>query len=263
MNMLKESNIFYTLPEVWDFCLEKIYDKTSFVDGFIKFLHTNNISNKNLILDAGCGSGFPSIDLIERGYRVIGTDKSSEMVRQVKINAKKRNISIEAHHVMWSELSKKFDQIFDLVYCRGNSLVYAASWEQNWIAPSRSLEEIGKAINNFYQILKTEGKLYVDVTNKNEIPHAEDIGIVDTKQGPVKINWKIKHDTKNKVRTWIITLKFLDSGKEKIYPSYSYLIDYNELINLFKKTGFSKVEETTINGEDNYNVYVAYKTIRK
>ncbi len=257
--MAKILDIFYTLPEVWDFCLEKIYNKPKFVKGFIKFLNNNNITNKYLILDAGCGSGFPSIDLIEKGYRVVGTDKSSEMVRQVKINAKNRNISIEAHHVMWSELSKKFDDVFDLVYCRGNSLVYAASWEQNWIVPSRSYEEIKKAASNFYQILKTGGKLYVDVTNKKEIPHKKNIGTVNTKQGPVNITWKIERDTENKIRTWTIILKFLNSGKKKIYPSYSYLIDNNELTKLLKNVGFNKVKETQIDGENNYSVYIAYK----
>lgn len=125
-------SIFYSLPEIWDFCLEKIYDKPVYVRGLIDLLTSCGITMKSRILDAGCGSGFPAIDLVERGYRVTASDKSSEMVRQIGLNAKGRGLKIEAHHCMWSGLERFFSKnMFDFVYCRGNSLVYAASWEQN------------------------------------------------------------------------------------------------------------------------------------
>ncbi|MBI3627366.1 MAG: class I SAM-dependent methyltransferase [Candidatus Sungbacteria bacterium] len=252
-------DIFYSLPEVWDFCLEKIYDKKEYIDGLIELFKKEGISKKSLILDAGCGSGFPSIDLIERGYRVIGTDKSSEMVRQVQLNAAKRKVSIEAYNTMWANLAKQFGPVFDFVYCRGNSLVYAASWEQNWIVPGRSREEIERAIQNFYAVLKPGGKLYVDVTNKDEKPHKENIGIVKTKEGEVEIVWEIEHDANAKVRTWTIALRFLDSGLRKAYPSYSYLLSHTELVDYFEKARLKDIKEIKINGEKNYNVFLGTK----
>lgn len=257
---MKDSDTFYSLPEVWDFCLEKIYDKPKYVQGLLGILTKYDVTTNSLLIDAGCGSGFPTLDLIEKGYRVIGTDKSSEMVRQIQLNAKKRGISIEAYHVMWSGLSKRFDPIFDFGYCRGNSLVYAASWEQNWIVPDRSREEIGAAISNFYQILKPGASFYVDVTNSNETPHTTNLGIVETQHGPIDITWAIERDIQNKVRTWTITLKFLKSGLEKVYPSYSYLFSSDELINFFQTAGFKKVEQRmAVKGENNYDVYIAKK----
>lgn len=257
---MKQSDTFYSLPEVWDFCLEKIYDKPLYVQGLLEILTKYNVTKKSLVLDAGCGSGFPTLDLIEKGYRVIGTDKSSEMVRQIQINAQKRGISIEAYHVMWSELSKRFDSIFDFAYCRGNSLVYAASWEQNWIVPDRSREEISKAVRNFYAVLKPGAAVYIDVTHKSEKPHKEILGVVETGRGPVDITWEIKLDTNNKIRTWTITLKFLNNGLEKIYPSYSYLLSGDELMNFFQTAGFKKVEQyVPVKGEGNYDVFIAQK----
>lgn len=257
---MKKSNIFYSLPEVWDFCLEKICDKQLYVQDIIEILPQYNITKKSLILDAGCGSGFLTLDLIGKGYRVIGTDKSSEMIRQIQLNAQKRGISIEAYYVMWSELSKRFDSIFDFAYCRGNSLVYAASWEQNWIVPDRSREEIDKAVRNFYDVLKPGAAVYIDVTNRNEKPHKESLGVVETGRGPVDIIWEIERDMSNKVRTWTITLKFLNNGLEKTYPSYSYLLSGDELINFFQTAGFKKVEQyVSVKGESNYDVFIAQK----
>ncbi len=258
--MPKPTDIFYSLPEVWDFCLEKIYNKKKYVNGLIDVLSNYDITKLSLVLDAGCGSGFPSIDLVKKGYRIIATDKSSEMVRQIKLNAKTEKVSIEAYNTMWSDLANKFEGVFDFGYCRGNSLVYAASWEQNWIVPQRSREEIYKAIQNFYKVLKSGGKMYIDVTNKNEKPHQENIGTVNTKQGPVKIDWQIGHDFRNMVRTWTITLKFLKTGKESKYPSYSYLLPHSELLNFFKKAGFRRIDKyVKVKGEDNYNVFIGYK----
>lgn len=257
--MKTQEDIFYSLPEVWDFCLEKIYNKPLYVKGFIEFMGAFGITRKSLILDAGCGSGFPSIDLIKNGYKVIAVDKSSEMVRQVKINAEKRGTSIESYHTMWRDLSKKFGPVFDFVYCRGNSLVYAASWEQNWIVPSRSKEEIFNAIRNFHEILKPGGIAYVDIRKKNEKPHSENIGTVKTKNGPVGITWKIGHDYKNKIRTWTIILNFLNTEEKKTYPSYSYLLDHKDLIRLFEDAGFRKVEECRVKGENNYSGYIGHK----
>ncbi len=258
-NIISEENIFYTLPEIWDFCVSKIYNKEKFIKGFIEFLNLHTISEEDLILDAGCGSGFPALDLRERGFYVIGVDKSNEMIKQIKTNAYKRGISIEIYHLMWSDLSSKFNSVFKLVYCRGNSLVYAASWEQNWIHPKRSIEEIKNALYNFYQVLDKKGILYIDVTHKKEKPHKRNIGKVYTNYGPVNITWEIKHDTKNKIRTWVATLDILDLHRELTFQSYSYLIDHRELVDIVKKIGFSSIEETKIKGENNYTVYMAKK----
>ena len=173
--MPKKSDIFYSLPEIWDFCLDKIYHKKEYLKGLENFFKSECISKKSLIMDAGCGSGFPALDLISRGYNVVATDKSLEMIRQIRLNAKKRNVKINAKHIAWSELSEKFKGVFDLVYCRGNSLVYAASWEQNWVVPKRSEEEIFEAVSNFYKILREKGKLYIDITKHNEIPHKKTV----------------------------------------------------------------------------------------
>ncbi|MBI5733345.1 MAG: class I SAM-dependent methyltransferase [Candidatus Kerfeldbacteria bacterium] len=258
--MPKQIDIFYSLPEVWDFCLEKIYNKKRYLAGLIGLFNHYNITNRSLILDAGCGSGFPSIDLVKKGYRIVATDKSSEMVRQIRLNAKKENVSIEAYNIMWSDLANRFEGVFDFGYCRGNSLVYAASWEQNWIVPQRSREEIYKAIYNFYKVLKPGGKMYVDITNKDEKPYQKNIGMVNTKQGLVKIDWQLSHDIKSMIRTWTITLNFLKTGKESKYSSYSYLLPHGELLDFFTKAGFKRIDKyVKVKGEGNYNVFVAHK----
>ena len=252
---------FYSLPEVWDFCLEKIYNKEKYAQGLIDVMKSLGVTKKSKILDAGCGSGFPALDLIADGYTVTATDKSSEMVRQIGLNGKRRGLTVEAYHVMWAELSRFLrNESFDFIYCGGNSLVYAASWEQNWIVPARSREEIQVAIKNFYEVLSPGGHLYVDLTQKNEKPHEVDLGLMQTSQGPVRLTWRIEHNLVHKIRTWTMRLVFDETGAEKSYPSFSYLLSGDELVEFLTAAGFSKVRTgVRVVGEKNYDVFIARK----
>lgn len=253
------SQTFYSIPEIWDLSLEHYYIKQLFLKGFLDLLGQNNIPRSSLILDAGCGSGFPALDLIEKGYRVVCVDKSSEMIRQIGLNAQKRGISIEAYNLKWQDVANHFENhLFDLVYCRGNSLIYAASWEQNWVVPDRSREEITKSLQNFYHVLKPNGMLYLDITNKNEKPHETNLGIFQTQNGLIEMKWKFEHDIQNHLRTWAIALKS-QLGEEKTYLSYSYLFHPGELEQLLQSTGFKDVKEVGMEGETNYAVYLARK----
>ena len=45
------------------------------------------------IIDAGCGSGMPLIDIKKRGYDIIGYDKAKNMVSEAKENLKKNRLS--------------------------------------------------------------------------------------------------------------------------------------------------------------------------
>ena len=55
-------------------------------------------------------------------------------------------------------------------------------------------------------------------------------------------------------------MKFLDNRQEKKYISYSYLLDHSDLVELFKKAGFKRIEQNVkVGGEKNYDVFVAIK----
>lgn len=250
-------NSFFSLSELWDFVLEKRYNRKEIFRGFVDVLKKHGLNKSSLILDAGCGSGFMSLDLAENGFRVVATDKSYEMIRQVKINAQKKKIGIQAEQVSWSDLSKKFDPIFDFVYCRGNSLIYAASWEQNWIVPDRNLEEIKKSVKSFYNILRPGGWCYIDSNIK---PYSEKLGVLKTRKGDVEVSWKAEVDSSQNLRTWTIMLKYVSSQETQEFVSYSAYLSNEEICEILHKTGFKKVEKNIpVHGEKYCDVFIAQK----
>jgi len=57
---------------------------------FVKILEKHKPKK---IIDAGCGSGMPLIDIKKRGFNIIGYDKAKNMVLEAKENLKKNRLS--------------------------------------------------------------------------------------------------------------------------------------------------------------------------
>jgi len=56
--MSPHKNTFYSVLEVWDYCLDTYYNKQQYVEGFTTFMRSKGITKHSRILDAGCVRGF-------------------------------------------------------------------------------------------------------------------------------------------------------------------------------------------------------------
>ncbi|MBN2422789.1 methyltransferase domain-containing protein [Candidatus Woesearchaeota archaeon] len=253
------SFIFNNDADLWDMCIPFLWDY-SYIVGLNEFLKSKNIKT---ILDAACGTGFPSIELKKIGWDITCSDGSEIMLRRFAKNLEKENLTLPYHHVNWLDLDKKLDKKFDVVFIRGNSLIYVDSWDNNNISKN-TLEHIKKTLKNIYQLLNSGGFFYVDITHEKEFdrdkyPIIEDFGDKIFNGMTLKSVWELTHDYKKKIRTWK-SIFILGKDNEKVEVShYSYLLRHKELIKLLKEAGFKKVEKTNIKGENNYAVFVAYK----
>lgn len=117
---------------------------------------------KKKILDVGCGSGFFSILLARRGYDVIGTDLTPEMVVNAKKLAHKEGVSCR-FRVMDAEELDFADETFDAVISRN------LTW---------TLPDAEKAYQEWKRVLKPGGILLnfdanygaVDFSDYSELP---------------------------------------------------------------------------------------------
>ncbi len=244
------------VAEMWDICIKFMWDE-NYINELDQFLKSNNTKT---ILDCGGGTGFPSINLKKRGWDISYCDTDKTMFQHFQNKIKEQNIQIPHFLSSWLELSKNIDQKFDAVLCRGNSLIYVDSWNVEKLKLTK--KNIQKSLEEFYNILDEKGLLYVDIINEKEFnkdkyPLTEYFGEKVINNQKVKVIWELTHDYKNKIRTWkcIITI----NDKKYEFVNYSYLLEHKELINLLKGIGFKNVKETMIAGENNYNVFIAYK----
>ena len=99
------------------------------------------------ILDIGCGTGIATMQLREKGARVIGTDIDTAMIRQAKIN-NKRHIP---YLIAPAERQPFHNHFFDAV---------TAFSAFHWFANKQTLDEIKR-------LLKPKGVFFA--INKNEV----------------------------------------------------------------------------------------------
>ncbi len=241
------------LARIWSVCTDQIYDKNKYVRNLDELLRSESVRN---IFDAACGTGFPALELFELGYNLTCSDGSEEMLEQFNLRSKGR---LNAKKLDWRELAEHYGQEFDAVLVRGNSLIYANSWNQKKINSQKARFIIFESLRNFYRVLKKSGFLYVDLYNENEQPHKLDLGNIVFNGNSERWIWGIEHDWNNRIRTWYIERIDLATAKEVKHNSYSYLIKHEELIELLKKTSFQSIEKRIIEGETNYTVYIARK----
>jgi SAM-dependent methyltransferase len=211
-------------------------------------------------LDCACGSGVLVIDLIKKGYRISCSDGSKDMIEAFMAKAQKIGLNIKPSHLLWSELPNIFYNMFDLVMCRGNSLVYANLWDNEKTITANNYREIEQSINGMYHCLKPGGTLYVDIPAEdscnlsNEIKHP--ITYFEDKQ--VEILEKIIPDNKKGLREWSVELTI--DGKKHEIKRYSYLLPHNKFLSILTESGFKKINKCEIGGErPHYSVFIAEK----
>lgn len=103
------------------------------------------------ILDVGCGTGNFSIKLAEMGCKVIGIDKSGEMLSQAKEKAKKKGLDIEFHIMDIYDINFP-DESFDGVFS---------------MAAFEFIKESKKAYNEMHRVLKKDGPLLIGTINRD------------------------------------------------------------------------------------------------
>lgn len=104
---------------------------------------TKGMPKSGLILDAGCGFGRDTKVFIDRGFKVIGIDLSEKLLEIAKINIP------QAKFIKMDLRILDFpDNYFDAIWCNAALL-------------HLSIEDIKKALDEFYRVLKHGGKLFV------------------------------------------------------------------------------------------------------
>jgi len=241
-----------------------MYDKPVYVTGLIDTMRRCGIGVDSTILDAGCGTGFPLIELVKRGYRVTGVDKNIEMVNTIPTKAHAAGVSVDIAGFDWTNLPNNFGKCgYDFVYCRGNSLVYADSWaEKLWSADS-SRAAIRIALRNFYEIITPGGMLYVDIPSHREWQDWDVervVGYSDRKHHDLKVLWIVRRYTSCMMRTVNILVLSREHGEVAHYKLLSYFLQHEEMMQMLRDAGFADIQpQVDVVGESHYDVYLARK----
>ena len=104
------------------------------------------------ILDASCGIGTQALGLAQIGYKVTGSDISSEEIKRAKTEAKLRRLKIKFSIADMIELSKHHKQKYDLVISCDNSLPHLLNDN-----------DIMKALKQFHNCTRAGGGVLISL----------------------------------------------------------------------------------------------------
>jgi SAM-dependent methyltransferase len=239
------------LPALWQACLRLEYDRPELVAGLEEWLeHDRSLR----ILDCACGTGFPALDLLVRGYDVTCSDGSEAMLSIFAQNARAAGLATVPTLVEWRQLPYAFGPAFDVVMCRGSSLIYAGTWDDD-VEPSG--DAIGEAVTSFVRCLRDGGRLYLDTTSRGNLGATEPVRTsyspIELDGHRVRVEEVIENDLARRRRTWRSTLTV--DGSEYRFSRRSYYLRHDELERMMCKAGLADVRRAHVRGE-HYDVFV-------
>lgn len=101
------------------------------------------------VLDVGCGTGDPMVEMLRKGFNVIGFDSAEDMVAQAKsvVQAAGYDSNIISQHCM-ENMADKYSDTFDCITAMG-SLYYSQNFDMAMQQVSKLLEKDGCLIASF------------------------------------------------------------------------------------------------------------------
>lgn len=112
-----------------------------------------SIEKHGAMLDLACGTGRHAIELARRGYEIVGFDLSLAMLARAGDEAQDRDAKL--NFVQGDMRDMTFEEQFDGVYCWNTSFGY---FEEDRNA---------QVIDRIHKALKAEGRLLLDVANRD------------------------------------------------------------------------------------------------
>jgi SAM-dependent methyltransferase len=229
---------------VWDLCLSVEYDRGQLVSDIADWIGPPEGLK---VLDAACGSGFPALDLKLLGYDVTCTDGSPGMLERFRKNARSSGVELEATEARWEELGLLYPERFDAVICRGCSLIYAGTFDDD-VDPDLSAVE--RSIESFARCLRPGGRVYVDAPREEDL--VPDSGWLEhpprTIDGHnIEYRERLTSDKEAGLRHWSVQLA-IDDARLSL-ERRSHYMPHPELMNLLRNAGLEDVSRADIPSE--------------
>ena len=185
-----------------------------------------NLKPGKKFLDCPCGIGRIALPLAKAGVKVTGVDVTQSYLDELSQKAKRRGLKINLHHGDMRRVN--FDSQFDAA---GNIWTSFRSFKKE----SDNLLVLKK----MFKALKPGGKFLLHVINRDWVMlNFDRTGW--TRVGDLKILEErgFEYDTSISTDKWTL----IRDGKETVHHTAIRMYSYHELLDMFRKVGFTDIE---------------------
>ena len=172
----------------------------------------------NSILDVGAGTGNMAIALAKKGFSLTATEPEEQMAKIIQQKAQSQNLRIEVTTKMMQELNL-LDQMFQGIYCIGNTLVHL-----------NDLEEIRTFFKQVYEKLLPNGIFIFQIVNFEKKDFV--FPIIE------KENFTFERKYEQLESHMLFTTKIITAERELINTTRLYPATITELRPLLEECGF-------------------------
>ena len=187
-------------------------------------IETNPVKNAS-VLDAACGAGRHAINLVSRGYHVVGFDLSKSLLRVAKQDAFKKKVVVDLFcgDLRKISLNKKFDLILNLF----TSFGYFLSDEENF-----------SFVRSAYHMLNDNGFYVLDFLNSNYIRNNLILETVREFE-----NKKVTEQRRIQVDRVVKQITIQNGLTKNSYAESVQLYSKEKIVSEFEKIGFNWCKE--------------------
>ena len=175
--------------------------------------------HRNTILELACGSAEISCELARRGYSVLATDLSEDMLMKAKEKNTAENLQFKPLNMISFDLNKRFDAV--LCYC--DSINYLAN-----------LNEVQSMFQSVKMHLKEEGIFIFDMHTPERLQEFNEEFIEEGMIDDVPYQWTIvtqEDEIHHHFAFW-------KDGKVMQEFHVQHVFDLNDVLSLLQKEGF-------------------------
>lgn len=163
---------------------------------FLEIIFKKHGSKVNTILELGCGTGGHAINLVKRSYKILGIDRSAEMLVAARNKAKEMDFNIDFYEstIQDLKLNSKFDAVISMFavmsYQTGNNdLALACKTAKQHLKPGGIF--IFDAWNGLAVITDPPAQKVKEVSNGDERIIRFTEPYIDTMSHTVDTNFKV------------------------------------------------------------------------
>ncbi len=232
-----------TQSQVWEIAGNALHDK-AYRENYSEAL-TFILKDKTLkILDTAGGTGFPTFDLYERGYKNLSViDGDETYARELQDKLKEEKMEISAYHSSWQELGSKISEKFDAIVNADNSFVYMDGWNGGETVEGLEniIPRIQLCLKNFFDAVKDGGTVVIGL-GKHYVPtYTGTNREFDSESHGEKFHttWTAVYDWDKRILNW--NTKVESDLSEGNFLKKAYLITKEELAEQMKIAGFKNV----------------------
>ncbi len=218
---------YEVLASFYDRFNEQI-DYKAWADKIVSFFDENNIPKDSIILDAACGTGKMTLELASRGYDMIGTDLSAEMLMQARIAADEKGVS--PLFLLQDLTSLDLYGTVMAITCCLDSL--------NYLSGEKELEKFFALAHNY---IEPGGLLVFDMNSEYKFANTYGDNCYVMQDNEVFLSWQNFYDEKSQDCTFVLDFFIKDkNGKyqRKNEEQTEHCFMHERVLEMLSKNGF-------------------------